>query len=71
MRMFIQKLELKSVVIVLALSGALGMAFIDKDQRNAFMTIAITATGGFFGAEIPTNTRRKTTDDTKPAVDEA
>lgn len=49
----VKKTNLKSVVVLLALCGSLGLAFIDKDQREAFMTIAITATGGFFGAEVP------------------
>ena len=37
----------------MCIGGALGVAYVDKEQRNAFMTIAITATGGFFGAEVP------------------
>lgn len=55
----INKFELKSAVVILCIGGALGVAYIDKQQRNAFMTIAITATGGFFGAEIPAAAKAK------------
>ncbi len=59
LKFFVGKLELKSFVVLLCIGGALSVAVIDKEQRNAFMTIAITATGGFFGAEVPTGTRAR------------
>ena len=59
LKFFVNKLELKSFVVLLCIGGALSVAVIDKEQRNAFMTIAITATGGFFGAEVPSGTRAR------------
>lgn len=57
----VEKTNLKSVVVVLAICGSLGVAIVDANQRNAFMTIAVTATGGFFGAEVPSAIRRRQT----------
>lgn len=55
--------SLKSTVIVMCIAGALTLAYIDKEQRNAFMTIAVTATGGFFGAELPSGSKRNSKDE--------
>ena len=59
LKFFVNRLELKSIVVLLCISGAIGVAVIDKEQRGAFMTIAITATGGFFGAEVPAGARSR------------
>lgn len=57
-REIVEHVNLKSVVVVMCIAGALGIAYVDKEQRNAFMTIAVTATGGFFGAEVPAALKR-------------
>jgi len=59
LKFFVTKLELKSFVVLLCIGGALSVAVIDKEHRGAFMTMAITATGGFFGAEVPSGTRAR------------
>jgi len=56
---FAERVNLKGVVVILCISGALGIAWIAPEQRNAFMTIAVTATGGFFGAEVPASAKAK------------
>ncbi|ASV43896.1 hypothetical protein [Cyanophage BHS3] len=59
MKTLLKNASLKAIVVIMSMCGSLTLAIIDPNQRNAFMTICITAIGGFFGAEVPSIVRRR------------
>lgn len=49
----------KSFIVVVALVGALTLAILDRSYRREFIALATGAVCGFFGAEVPRETRNK------------